>query len=321
MRGIPRQAVHANVKIKGTDVTARQVAHPYSICPWNTDMYGVKANVPGAQEYYDSIFDMYAEWNVDFVKVDDISYTDFGDNSYSGRDEIEMISSSIDRCGRDMVLSLSCGPSPIEHAEHLKKYSNMWRITADLWDRWEDIYKMFERCSKWAEHSGEGHWPDADMLPLGHISIIGQEHGDGERYSRLSHDEQITMLTLWCIARSPLMFGGECRDNDEFTLKLLTNKDVIRVNQHGRNQCQIYRGGYNDQFVVWKSHDENGDDYLAVFNTWNTTENFSVNLNKFGFDGNYSVTELWSHESVAVCDGCFETSIPVHGAKLFRLKK
>ena len=319
MRGIPRQAVHQNIKIMNTDVLARKVAHPNNICPWNTDMYGVMPNVPGAQEYYDSILSLYAEWGVDFIKVDDISYTDFGKDTYAGRHEIEMIRSAINRCGRDIVLSLSCGPSPLEHAEHLAKYSNMWRITCDLWDRWEDIYDLFEKCRNWSPYSGQGHWPDADMLPLGHISIIGSEHGIGDRYTRLSRDEQITMMTLWSIARSPLMFGGECTDNDEFTLSILTNDDVLRVNQHGKGQHEVFKGGYCDQHVIWQSFDDETDDiYLAFFNIWNKDTQIEYDITSIGMNGTYTATELWSHESLGETAGRITVSLPIHGAKLIK---
>ena len=115
MRGIPRQAVHANTKIKGTNARARDIAHTNSICPWNTDMYGVDPNKEGAQEYYNSLFELYAEWGVDYVKVDDIAASRlYGIHA----EEIAMIRRAIDHCGRPMVLSLSPGPAPLEYADH-----------------------------------------------------------------------------------------------------------------------------------------------------------------------------------------------------------
>src|SRR5659263_5032 len=189
MRGIPRQAVHADTEIKGTTITARQIAHPYSICQWNTDMYGVDDAKEGAQQYYNSLFELYALWEVDFVKVDDISNTYAMKNSYSASGEIELISNAVEVCGRDIVISLSCGPSPLDKAEHLKQHANMWRTTRDFLDSWDDLYNSFEICNKWNNHSGPGHWPDADMLPIGHIAIRSCEHGLGDRLTRFSKDE------------------------------------------------------------------------------------------------------------------------------------
>ncbi|MXO80523.1 alpha-galactosidase, partial [Paenibacillus sp. OT2-17] len=97
MRGISRQAVHQDTPILGTTATARQIAHPNSICPWNTDMYGVDASKEGAQEYYNSLFDMYAEWGVDFVKVDAIAASHLYGIHLA---EIELIRRAIAQCGR-----------------------------------------------------------------------------------------------------------------------------------------------------------------------------------------------------------------------------
>ncbi|MBR5089908.1 MAG: glycoside hydrolase family 27 protein, partial [Ruminiclostridium sp.] len=162
MRGIPRQAVHQNTKILHSEKTAREIAKTDSICTWNTDMYGVDPSKEGAKEYYDSIFRLYAKWGVDFIKCDDIA-REFP----HAEEELKLISRSLDECPIDMVLSLSPGPAPLEKAELFKQISNMWRITDDFWDKWELLYAMFERCEKWCTHTGAGHWPDADMLPVG----------------------------------------------------------------------------------------------------------------------------------------------------------
>lgn len=168
MRGVPRLAVHRALPVKGTNVTCRDIAHANSICAWNTDMYGVDADRDGAQAYYDAIFELYASWGVDYVKVDDICNVKITPlEPYSARREIEMIRRAIDRCGRDMVLSLSPGPAVLEEAWHLAKNANMWRITDDFWDNWDSLKEMFWRCERWQAHVKPGQFPDCDMLPLG----------------------------------------------------------------------------------------------------------------------------------------------------------
>ena len=134
MRGVPRQAAAQNCPIKSSEHTCREIAHHFSVCSWNTDMYGLK-NCDGAQDYYNSIIDMYASWGVDFIKCDDIAVTEFRkwDNPYTADYEIEMIRKAIDRTGRNIVLSLSPGPAMIEHKNHLEKNANMWRLTGDFW--------------------------------------------------------------------------------------------------------------------------------------------------------------------------------------------
>ena len=269
MRGIPRQAVAKNVPIKGTDVHARDIAHTASICAWNSDMYGLNPVAVGAQAYYDSLFELYASWGVDFVKVDDICvvYRRINqDYDYSGREEIEMIAAAIQHCGRDIVLSLSPGPAMVEQADHLRKYANMWRITNDFWDRWEDITEMFMRCRNWSPYVSNGCFPDCDMLPVGHISIRGCEHGVFERNTLLTRPEQRTMLTLWSIFRSPLMLGCELTDLDEWTLGLITNPEVLALLKDSRNAREILNVC---DTIAWQAEDEQGNTYLAVFNLGN----------------------------------------------------
>lgn len=312
MRGIPRQAVHANTPIKGTTVGARDIAHPNSICPWNTDMYGVDPTKEGAQEYYNSLFELYAEWGVDFIKVDDIAASRLYGIHLK---EIEMIRKAIDHCGRDIVLSLSPGPAPVEHAEELKANANMWRMTDDYWDLWELLYGMFERCEKWSEHVGPGNWPDCDMLPLGHIGIRSVDGGASDRWTRFTKDEQITMMTLWSIFKSPLMFGGELRDNDDWTLSLLTNKEVLAMHRNSHSNKLVYRE--NDK-IVWTAKD--GDHtYVALFNASDEEANVSVTMEQLELESSVHVVDLWSTKEIGLVENIIEQTIPAHVAKLYKL--
>lgn len=323
MRGIPRQAVHADTPIKGTDVTARKIAQRFSVCSWNTDMYGVNPNVRGAQEYYDSVFELYASWGVDFVKVDDICVTYFKPHDpYSAKAEIEMIRHAIDRCGRPIVLSLSPGPAILEQANHLAENANMWRITADYWDKWDDLHAMFERCRAWSGHGKEGCWPDCDMLPVGHISIRGNEHGSvGPRYTRFSQDEQKTMMSLWCMFRSPLMIGAELRDNDAFTLSLLTNSEVLRMLGHSYGAHQVMRTGQNGEFIVWESFDEDGGVYVALFNAHNIAADLAVSFRSLKLDGTWQIRDLWKKKNLGEESESIHAVVPSHGVFLVKLEK
>lgn len=311
MRGIPRQAVHANTPILGTEISAREIAHPSSICLWNTDMYGVEALRPGAQRYYDSLFELYASWGVDYVKVDDIL------DSYR-EGEIELIRKAISHSGREMVLSLSCGPVGVERAEHLGRNASMWRISADFWDSWDDLEDQFERCRQWSGYGGAGHWPDTDMLPLGHIAIRSCEHGLGDRWTRFTKDEQMTLMTLWCIFRSPLMMGGELRDNDEWTLSLLTNPEVLRVLNHSRSGRQVMR---SDNYIVWVANDEDGSKYIAIFNTRVVEVKIELQLDKIDLTNKYTMHDCWKRADVGTAKGYIHTVVPSHGVKLFKLIK
>ena len=318
MRGIPRQAVHSNTKILGSEKTARQIAHHFSLCPWNTDMYGVNPNADGAQQYYNSLFELYASWGVDFVKVDDIANTEFKPyDPYSAKAEIEMIRKAIDSCGRDMVLSLSPGPAQLDRAEHLSENANMWRMTGDFWDVWDKLYEMFDRAEKWYPYVKEGCWPDCDMLPLGNISRNGTCHGPQDRMSQFTHDEQITLMTLWCIFRSPLMFGGELRNNDEWTLSLITNEEVLNVNQHSHS---AHPAGDYKGVKIWLSQSENDEPIIAVFNTAEESRKVTLDFEKFNLNGRYTVRDLWAKTDIAENVKSICTNIDPHGAVLYLLK-
>ncbi|MDR1011630.1 MAG: glycoside hydrolase family 27 protein, partial [Opitutaceae bacterium] len=211
MRGIPRQAVRANTPILGTTARAADIADQSSICKWNPDMFGVDMSKPGAQAYYDSLFKLYASWGVDFVKVDDIARP----YDATQQAEIEAIRKAITASGRPIVLSLSPGDTPLARGAHVMTHANLWRISDDFWDNWKLLLEMFPRVDKWTPYRTEGAWPDADMLPFGIIRF--------DKPTRFTRDEQILCMTLWCIARSPLILGADMTKLDAFTLSLLTN--------------------------------------------------------------------------------------------------
>jgi alpha-galactosidase len=317
MRGIPRQAVRANLPVFGSDKRASQIADERNICPWNTDMYGVRAETPGGQAYYDSIVRMYADWGVDYIKADDMTAFN-GKPADAGRlAEIAALSRAIKRQGRPMVLSLSPGPASIEQAKFLKTHSQLWRISDDFWDRWQDLKKQFEFTRKWSRYTGTNSYPDADMLALGRIGIRA-ERGD-DRQTRFTKDEQITLMTLWSIFRSPLMFGGDLPSNDAFTLSLLTNKEVLAVNQHSKNNRELFVRG---NLIAWTADAERGrDKYLAVFNIGDEPgpSRITLSLNEIGLKGNCRVRNLWKRENLGVMHDDLVTIVPRHGAQLFKL--
>lgn len=312
MRGIPRQAVHRNTKILGSGKTARQVAKTDSICHWNTDMYGVDTSKEGAKEYYESIFRLYAEWGVDFIKVDDIAR-----ELPHEEEELIMLSEALHSCGRDMILSLSPGPALLEKAELYKQVANMWRITDDFWDKWELLYAMFERAEKWCVHSGAGHWPDADMLPVG--AILRDYGNDG--WTKFTEDEQYTMLNLWCIMRSPLMIGGDMTFNDKFTLDLLTNADLLEMLSMARSSHQIFKRTENGmERIVWKAFRSEGGYYICVFNTSEAEAEITVDLAECELFGKYNIFDIWEKSTETAKDS-ITAKIPPHGSKAYKLNE
>lgn len=268
MRGIPRQAVQKNTPVFGTNVNAKDIALTNSRCSWNPDMYGVDARKPEGRAYYKSIIQMYADWGVDYIKVDDISrpYDDIQ------KAEIEAIREAIDATGRPIILSLSPGATPLSAGPHVMNHANMWRITDDFWDRWGLLLAMFERLDAWTPYRGPGHFPDADMLPIGII--------DFNRKTNFTKDEQYTLMSLWAIGRSPLIFGGDMTKLDDFTKEMLTNPEMLKVNQQSTNNRQVSR---DKNLIVWTADVPNSKDkYVALFNAQSKGDNIDFK------DANYA---------------------------------
>ena len=311
MRGIPRQAVHQNGKIKGTERTAREVAKTASICHWNTDMYGLDPEKEGARAYYDSLFELYASWGVDFVKCDDIARELPHEEA-----ELIMLSDALKSCGRDMVLSLSPGPALPEKAELYKQTANMWRITDDFWDQWELLYDMFSRAERWCTHTGAGNYPDADMLPIGPL----RQDYDEKDWTKFTENEQITMMTLWCIFRSPLMIGGEMTGFDDFTMSLITNRDILTMHRDARHSHQVFRKEIDGvEHILWTAVSARGGQYVAVFNAGEKESEIKIPLVDLEIYDQISGKELWSGQEVQAEEN-LTVKLESHGAKAFLLK-
>ena len=315
LRGIPKVAAEKNLPIAGSSYHASQAADTRDLCPWNPDNYGLHAK-PAAQAYYDSIARLYASWGVDLIKADCIA-----SRPYKG-DDIRMLSLALRKTGRPIVLSLSPGAAPLEKIDELRTYSQMWRISDDVWDLWHSTVEypqglgdQFSRAARWAPLAEPGHWPDDDMLPLGHL---GPAPGWGSaRETRLTHEEQRTFVTLWCMVRSPLMMGGNLTLSDPWTTSLLTNSEVIAVDQHSTESHQVLA---TDKTVVWLAHSASaGEYYLALFNTGESSETVGYGWNDLGLRGtNYQVRDLWEHKDLGSEDSVALT-LPAHGTVLYRV--
>jgi hypothetical protein len=266
-------------------------------------MYGVDMAKPGAQAYYDSVFALYASWGVDFVKMDDMS------RPYDAHaPEIEGAHKAIVKSGRPMMLSLSPGETPVARHDHDRKYAQMWRISDDFWDEWPLLESQFTRLENWNEHRTIGGWPDADMLPLGRLAL-------GNRDTKFTPAEQTTLMTLWSIARSPLIMGGDLRHLDAPTLALLTNDEVLAVNQDSHDNQPHFLG---DGKRVWTAKAANGDTYLALFNTTDHTADLNFDLAVVGLK-TAKVRDLWRRVDLSPVSGRLTASVPSHGAVLYRL--
>ena len=271
MRGVPVTVAQNPTKysLKGVDCStdgkkrtawAKVYDGTTSPCTWLKDNALVR-NTEYGQLYYNSIIDLYAEWGVDFIKVDDMSrpfYTD----------EINMIRKAIDQCGRPIVLSLSPGKTQYVYADDCLRTANQWRMMDDLWDNWSNVSAVFNEAHAWENVTRPGNYADCDMLPLGQIAMTvadaGYTSAQSGRWTNLTHDEQYTMMTLWGICHSPLFFGGEMTKNDDFTNSLLTNKEMLEMNDYGVDAHQLYNDGAGN--IAWTSlNPADGSRYIAMF--------------------------------------------------------
>ena len=314
MRGIPRLAAQEHRKVLGSALTADLVADPSSICPWNPDMYGVK-NIPEGQAYYDSLMALYASWGVDFIKCDDICHSPLYGERFTGWYETEMIRRAIDRCGRPIVLSLSPGPAHIDRAWFYEKNANMWRITDDFWDDWKLLKPMFRRCEMWQDHVKEGCFPDCDMLPLGRIGKVFLD----ERETRFTEDEQRTMMSLWCLFRSPLMIGAELPLLDGKTRALLCNRELLSCLLGTAHGEQIAR---TEESAVWKNEDrKSGALRIGLFNLSDDPLEIRVTASDISerLQGDEKLSELFGEEEKVFTSGILSSVVPAHGVRVYKV--
>ncbi len=314
LQGIPREAVAKNLPIAGSSFHAGDAANTAGTCKWNHDNYDLKDTAAG-QAYYDSIARLYAGWGVDLIKVDCIA-----SRPYKGA-EIRMLSEALRKTGRPIVLSLSPGAAPLDKVDEMRKYAQMWRISDDIWDEWhsdveypQGLGDQFRRVAEWASITQPGHWPDADMLPLGYL---GPAPGWGKaRQTRLSPAEQRTMVTLWSIFRSPLMMGGDLPHNDPATTALLTNDEVLAVDQHSNGGRAVVQ---SPDATVWTAVPENGKGrYVAIFNTSEHPEDLNYTWKQLGLpSGTYILRDLWEHSDGRPVDA-LSVHLASHACALYR---
>ncbi len=314
MRGISRFAAHNHMPIKthdGSKVTADQIANAYSTCAWNPDMYGVDFRNPYAQDYYDSIFELYAQWGIDFVKVDDIC-RHVKEPIYEN--EVKMMAKAIENSGRPMVLSLSPGPAVIEKAYLYENYANMWRITDDFWDKWPLLKGMFERCEVWQKHSGDGNWPDCDMIPLNVLGYGWQDPESGNKgwKSGFTQDETRTMISLWSIFRSPMMLGTDLPQLDDFSLSMITNDEIIALNKNPNQAKLVFT---SENMIIWAADCPDGGRYQAYFNISDEEQTINVKLAQDS-DVVSGIRDLWEHKDLGAS---VKVSIRPHDCKVYKI--
>ncbi|TRX70393.1 glycoside hydrolase family 27 protein [Carboxylicivirga sp. M1479] len=318
MRGIPRAAVEANTKVKGTKYFAQDIADTTSICEWNHQNYGVDMSKPGAQDFYNSLINQMADWGVDFLKYDDL---------VPFPEEIKGIAKAIEQCGKPIVYSLSPGNHVDPNHLVAFKTAHMLRVTPDIWDEQVGIDQCFLAWRKWQGKEEPGFWIDMDMIPFGQLQLMSPKpegvNGDetkievankiklGElsniellagkgwtRQSEFTIDQMYTFITLRALSASPLMMGGDLPTLDDFSLKLITNKDILECNQNGVMGTLVYD---HDSVEIWKTRKREGDSgWIGIFNRSTSLKSLSLSLDELQLDitKQYFIYDIWGGKEV-----------------------
>jgi hypothetical protein len=309
MRGLYRGAYDANLPIKGTTFRARDIADTESKCGWSTLTYGLNMDHPGAQVYLDSLFELFGEWDVDFLRIDDLI------SPYHAA-EIEGYNKARIRAGRPIVISGSPGDeTPLVRASHLRENMEMFRITKDQWDKWSDILVQFDRAPQWAPHSGQGSWADLDALPFG--QIFDMIKAQKPIPCRLSKDETRTSMTLHCIARSPLVFYADPLCLDDFTRDILTNADALDANRNGSEQREFAADAEIRRWVSSKAGTK--DKFLALFNLTSEPHVVRQSLVELGVPARCRVRDIWEKTDLVSDGETLVVTIAGHGVGFYRL--
>jgi alpha-galactosidase len=311
LRGMPWNAGDNNLKILGTTYTTKSIAQPDNGCVWWDGFYGIDMKKPGAQEYYNSLFKQYAEWNVDFIKADDIVNIP----------EMEGISKALRTADRKMVLSL-VPDNDIIPGNIVGRYCHMGRTGFDFWDDWQMLKVGFPVAAAAVKNESPGYWPDLDMLPVGKIGIKISYKGPKERIAKFTKDELQTLFSLWYITRMPLMIGGHLPQSDTQTLSMLTNREALEVNRNSSNNRQVK---FKNAVVIWAADiPDSQDKYIAFFNPWDSEEpvNIKIDWKQLGLPGDtYKVRNLWTKKDLGEFRNGFQTPVNAHGAVLCRVSK
>jgi len=324
MRGIPKEVVRRNLPIKGTKYFARDIANTNDTCVWSKLNYGTNTAHPGTQEYYNSVVQLAADWGVDFIKYDDIGHKP---------NEIEAVVKAIEKCGRNIVLSIS--PGDDIKPEYVSAYqkADMVRITRDIWDLQEDINITFDLWEKFESHSGQGFWLDMDMIPFGHIKISNPvsngrafSNRGYERQDYFTYAQKKTFITQRAMAASPLFMGGALTTSPQIVFELITNHEMLQCNQNGITGKLVTRiHNYGTSLDVWKTpkaNSNNREGWIGIFNRNAYLDLIKLDKKQLGLNENqtYVFEDIWGKQSLKD-DNSFLFEIPGHDVVFLHYKQ
>lgn len=308
--GIQHSQYDANPPIYGThyhirDIVARPFRAANAFGDWHMKIDFTK---PGAQEYIDSVVKLWASWGIDYLKIDGVGPG--SDSEIDSRPDIAAYHKAIAKCGRPIWLELSWRLDP-RYASFWEKYSNGRRVNDDVdsltshISGWSQVLLRFVEAPQWTEAAGPTKgWNDFDTAPI----------GDGE-LDGLTDDERRTVMTFWSIECAPLLIGDDLFKLDKFGIEILTNPEVIAIDQAGRPAVQMAGGDRQ----VWRVDNGDGTITIGLFNLNDKTASVSADLGYLGYSGPQPIRDLWCHKNLGTFSGSFSAVLAPHACRLVRI--
>lgn len=321
MRGVPRKSFDADSPIANSEYTTKDAGNSSDACPWDQHMWGVRGETAAGQAWYDALLAQYASWGIDFIKIDDMLNNDT--KTYH-QAEADAIRKAANKTGRSIILSFSPGPNDpswlTDSVGNLGQNANMWRVVNDFWDfnALTDLPGVFKAANSWQGATvAKGRWPDLDMLPLGYLGPRNEWHTSGQ--TTFTKNEQVSIMTLWSMLPSPLMFGGNPArlSNDAWTLALLTNEEVLAVNQDAlgaRGKRTAITGG-----ELWVRDLSGGRKAVAFFNRGTQDASMKATFAQLGVTETPKVRDLWQRAEVPVTGTELSANVPGGAAVMLGL--
>lgn len=304
--GIPKAAVDQNTPIEGTPYHAKDIVDFSKGQKKNfnyEEMYAIDLSKPGAQEFIDSWARLFASYGVDYLKIDGVRNHDIAD--------VEAWAMALKKTGRPIHVELS-NNLDIKHISTWKQLSNGWRTDHDVeaygtpyLASWKKVTRRFDDVAEWQPHAGPGGWNDLDSLNVANGSKDG-----------LTKNEKISYVSLWAIAASQFVIGNDLTKLDDFGLSLLTNDEILAVNQSGVAGKRLYKKG--DTQAFYQSLPD-GSYHIALFNTGSSSQDVSVKWTDVGIEGSALVRDLWSHQDLGSMENGFTAKLSTHGSRMIKV--
>lgn len=274
--------------------------------------YKIDFSNPCAQKYIDSIANLYGEWGIDFLKFDSVTPgSGISDLSLDARDDVKAWSEALKP--HQIWLELSWALD-IKYIDYWKKYANGWRVDWDIecycgddgLTTWPSIARLFPKAEQFWRHAGPGGWNDFDSLNIGNGAMDG-----------ITEDERRTAMTFWSISAAQLYIGNDMTNLDSFGIELLTNEEVIAVNQAGRPAHPV---SIDTEQQVWYANNGDGTLTVGLFNLGSSAETVTVNWDDIGLSGAATVRDLWTHEELGeFADGYSGAALAPHASRLLKV--